>query len=333
MNDFEYVTAASLGKVPSLLGKKRGESLVLAGGTDLLDRMKERIDRPKRLVNLKRIGELEGIESSREGVAIGALTRIADLASDPNVARRWPVLAEAAASIATPQLRNMGTIGGNLCQRPRCWYYRDHEVRCLKKGGDTCYAVNGLNKYHAIFGDGPCFIVHPSDAAIALVALEAEIEIVGPNGSRRVAAGDFFRMPDVDVAKENILEPDEVVARIHVRNKALGTVSTYRKFREKQSLDFAIVSVAAVVYREGIMVRGARIVLGGVAPVPWRARSAEKALTGKPLDLDTVRAASLAAIEGASPLEHNEYKVPLARNLVRSTLESLAEGGDRKEDR
>jgi xanthine dehydrogenase YagS FAD-binding subunit len=323
MNPFEYVSAATADQVPALLEGSGGESLLLAGGTDLLDRLKERIDRPKRLVNLKTLAGLEGIEAG-DGLRIGALARIADVASHPVVVRDYPVLAEAAASIATPQLRNMGTLGGNLCQRPRCWYYRDRDVHCLKKGGDTCYAVNGLNKYHAIFGEGPCFIVHPSDSAPALVALEAELEVLGRDGTRSVKAGDFFRLPAADVTRENLLAPDEVLTEIRVPPPRSGARSTYLKFREKQSLDFAVSSVAVWVRVEAGAVRSARIVLGGVAPVPWRAAGAEKALEGKPLDAKSIRAASEAAVAGAAPLEHNAYKVPLTRNLVRRALEALA---------
>lgn len=323
MTPFSYATPRNLQELPELLADGRGA--VLAGGTDLLDRLKERIDRPERLVNIKGLAELEGI-SHGDGLQIGALTRIAAVASDSTIARQYPVLSEAAASIATPQLRNMGTMGGNLCQRPRCWYYRSADHKCLKKGGHTCFAADGLNKYHAIFGRGPCYIVHPSDSAPALMALEAELDIIGGRGPRSVALADFFRLPHQSLWQENSLESGDVVTRIRVPRPASGTRSTYLKFREKQSLDFAVSSVAAVLAMRGDRVAGARLVLGGVAPVPWRAEQAERALVGKRLDESAIASAAAASVAGAEPMSQNAYKIDLTRNLVRRALNSLTAG-------
>lgn len=323
MQPFEYVRPASLASVPSLLSERPGESAILAGGTDLLDRLKEGIDRPKRVVSLEGLKDLEGIETG-EGLRLGALVRIAALEGDDRIARGYRALAEAAAAIANPQLRQMGTLGGNLAQRPRCWYFRAIETPCLKKGGDTCFAVGGLNKFHAVFGDGPCFIVHPSDAAPALIALGAALEILGPKGTRRLPLEDFFRPPADDVARENDLRPNEVIVRIHVPAPSGEIRSTYLKFREKESLDFAVASVAASLRLDGGKVAAARVVLGGVAPVPWRAQEAERALAGKALDARAIAAAAEAAVKGASPLDANGYKLPLVRTLVRRALESLA---------
>lgn len=322
MVNFEYINATSLEGLPELLGSTRDENVVLAGGTDLLDRLKERLTTPQRVVNIKDIPELRGIETGG-GVTIGALTTIAEVAAHEVIRRDYPVLAQAAASIATPQLRNMGTIGGNLAQRPRCWYFRGKEFDCLKKGGSKCFAKDGLNKYHAIFGGGPCYIVHPSDSAPALLALGASLEIVDGKGAQQIPLEKFFLLPKKKVRGENLLRPDQLITRILVPAPAPGTRSGYLKFREKQSLDFAVSSVAAVLQLDGGKIKSARIVLGGVAPVPWRAEAAEAALKGKPFDDATIAKAAAAAVQGAEPLAQNGYKVLLTRNLVQRLLEKL----------
>jgi xanthine dehydrogenase YagS FAD-binding subunit len=272
------------------------------------------------VVNIKRIEGLRGIYDTGKGLDIGALTTISQLEK----LEQYPVLAQAAASIATPQLRNMGTLGGNLCQRPRCWYFRGRQYPCLKKGGYKCYAVEGLNKYHAIFGGGPSFIVHPSDAAPALLALGATLEIYGPDGRREVPAEGFFQLPDENLRRENLLQPDEVLTRVRVPALQPDTRSIYLKFREKQSLDFALSSAAAVLVMDGKKVESARLMLGGVAPIPYRVPRAEAELEGKPLSPETIAKAAEAAVEGAQPLGDNEFKIALTRNLVRRALESLA---------
>ncbi|MBI2504573.1 MAG: xanthine dehydrogenase family protein subunit M [Candidatus Latescibacteria bacterium] len=320
MIDFEYLEPTHLEDLPGLLGKRWGQSAVLAGGTDLLDQLKERLLQPERVVNIKRIEGLRGISATEKGLDIGVLTTIAQLER----LDQYPVLAQAAASIATPQLRNMGTLGGNLCQRPRCWYFRGRQYPCLKKGGYKCYAVEGLNKYHAIFEGGPSFIVHPSDAAPALQALGASLEIYGPDGRRETPIEGFFQYPDENLHRENLLQPDEVLTRIRVPALQPGTRSTYLKFREKQSLDFALSSVAAVLTMDGRRVAAARLVLGGVAPIPYRVPKAEAELEGKPLSAETIGRAAEVAVAGAQPLSDNEFKVALTRNLVRRALESLA---------
>lgn len=323
MVNFEYIDAKSLGDVPDLLGKRWGESEILAGGTDLLDRLKERLDTPKRVINIKGLKELHGIQNG-DGLKIGALTTIAELAADERVHKSYPVLAEAAASIATPQLRNMGTVGGNLCQRPRCWYYRGLEYKCLKKGGAKCYAAEGLNKYNAILGGGPSFIVHPSDSAPALIALGAKIELLSADGKEEMPLDEFFELPIDNLRRENVMNPNEILTTITVPKQPNGTRSTYLKFREKQSLDFAISSVAAVLQLQGSTVKSARIVLGGVAPIPWRAEAAEAALTGKTLTAANIAAAAKASTDGADPMTQNAYKVMLTQNLVKRALEKLA---------
>lgn len=325
MVEFEYVNATTLEGLPTLLGRKWGENVILAGGTDLLDMLKERLVQPKRVVNIKNIKELHEINNSN-GLQIGALTTIAEIETDVQVQKKYPVLAQAAASIATPQLRNMGTLGGNLCQRPRCWYFRGREYLCLKKGGSKCYAFEGLNKYNAIFGGGPSFIVHPSDSAPALLALGASLEVFGPSGREIIPMDEFFELPIDNLLRENVLRPDEVITKIIIPEPSPGTRSIYLKFREKQSLDFAISSVAVVLQMQGNRVQLARIVLGGVAPIPWRVEVAEAELEGKPLSEKTIGKAAAAAVADARPMSQNVYKIQLTRNLVQRALEYLAKG-------
>ena len=323
MNKFEYVDAKNLNDLPGLLGPTWGESAILAGGTDLLDMLKERLIEPKRVVNIKNIADLHGI-SNGNGLEIGALTTIATIAADQKIQEQYKVLSEAAESIATPQLRNMGTIGGNLCQRPRCWYFRGKEYPCLKKGGRMCYSLAGLNKYNAILGGGPSFIVHPSDSAPALMALDASVEILGPSGVQKTPLQDFFQLPMVNLRRENILKSNQVVTKVIIPQPAAGTRSTFLKFREKESLDFAISSVAVVLRMRGSRVQKARIVLGGVAPIPWRVQGAEAELEGKSLNAANIDNAASAAVVKAVALQHNGYKIQLTKNLVRRALQSLS---------
>jgi xanthine dehydrogenase YagS FAD-binding subunit len=322
MVNFEYVNVKELRSVPQLLTDSYDEAVVIAGGTDLLDQLKERLIRPKRLVNLKGISGLKYIENG-SGLRIGALTTIAEIASNSKIRDRYKVLADAARSVATPQLRNMGTLGGNLCQRPRCWYFRGSEFPCLKKGGARCYAATGRNKYHAIFGGGPSYIVHPSDTAPALMALGAKVTILGPDGSREVLLEDFFQLPGENLRRENILKPNEIITEVSVPQPKPGTRSIYLKFREKDSFDFAMSSVAAVLVMDGDMVREASVVLGGVAPIPWRSREAEKALEGKRITEDVAAAAAEAALAKAQPMRENAYKVPLTKALLRQAVTAV----------
>ncbi len=322
MFNFELVNPKTLESVPALLSRKWGETMLLAGGTDVLDMLKERLARPQRLINLKSIPGLSYIKAG-DGLEIGALTTIAEIAENAEVRQNYAALAEAAGSIATPQLRNMGTLGGNLCQRPRCWYFRAKDLLCLKKGGELCFAVEGLNKYHCIFGGGPSFIVHPSDAAPALLALGARLDLLSGTGRRSLALSEFYQLPQDNLMRENVLGPNELISAVKVPAPAAGTKSTYLKFREKQSHDFAIVSVAAVLQMDGRICQQARLVLGGVAPIPWRVPAAEAELQGKTLTAAVLARAAEAATADAIPLSQNGYKVQLTRVMVRRALEKL----------
>src|SRR5258705_4949708 len=246
--------------------------------------MKDYITRPTRVVNLQGIRGLDKIESEgKGGLRIGAMVTLIQLEESSLVRRSFPGLAEAAHSVGTPQIRNLGTVGGNLCQRPRCWYFRLEEIVCLKKGGSECYAATGENKYNAIFGGGPSYIVHPSDLAPMLMALGATVSVTGPAGKRVIPLDKFFTLPsEGNIRRENVLKNDELITQIQVPASSFAANSTYLKFKERESLDFALSSVAAAVELGGDKtVRQARIVLGGVAPITWRASKAATFLSGK----------------------------------------------------
>ena len=298
----------------------------LAGGQDLLTTMKDYTSRPARIVNLKNIPGLNRIALTARGLNIGALVTLTELEEHPGVRKSFPGLAEAAHSIATPQIRNLGTVGGNLCQRPRCWYFRLEEVICLKKGGTECYAASGENKYNAIIAGGPSFIVHPSDLAPMLLALGARVTVAGAKGRRLIPLDKFFTLPsEGNIRRENVLENDEIITEISVPASPLAAHSTYLKFKERESLDFAMASVAAAVQlAPNKTVRAARIVLGGVAPIPWRVPAAENYLTGKTLTPDVLAEAGKIALADAKPLEKNAYKVPLTQTLVRRAVAKAA---------
>ncbi|MBI5364017.1 MAG: xanthine dehydrogenase family protein subunit M [Planctomycetes bacterium] len=299
---------------------------VLAGGQDLLTEMKEHLVEPEQLVNLKGIPGLDRIEFTAAGACtIGALVTIGALEEHAGVRERLRLLAEAAASVGSPQIRTVGTVGGNLCQRPRCWYYRSEHAKCLKKGGDECFSFSGMNKYNAILAGGPSYIVHPSDLAPALVALGASATLVSAAGERTVPLEEFFTLPSAgDVKHENVLRQGEVLTKVLVPAPEAGLSSTYLKFRERGSYDFALASVALCLWRDGARIRKARVALGGVAPVPWRSFPTEKALEGAAFEPSTFEKAAAAAVTGAEPLGQNDYKIPLTKGLVVRALQSLA---------
>jgi xanthine dehydrogenase YagS FAD-binding subunit len=297
---------------------------ILAGGQDLLTEMKDRLVEPTLVVNIKHIPNLDKLTyDPQKGLQIGALVKVAEVAESSEVHAHFPALAMAAGSVASPQIRHIGTMGGNLCQRPRCWYYRNENIVCLKKGGDRCYASVGENKYNAILGGGPSWIVHPSDTATALVALGASVTIAGPKGMRTVPLEKFFILPSVDVRHENVLKPNEIVTSILVPNSPVAARSAYLKFRERSSMDWAMSAAAVALHLADGKVTEARIVLGGVAPIPWRVPKAEAALKGKSPDGPTLQAVAEAALDGALALEHNGYKIPLTKTLVRRAIRQV----------
>jgi len=333
MRNFEYTTAPTTERAVELLSATTPDPSarprIIAGGTDLLDEMKEGLIAPRRLVNIKANGNLRALRfDAGDGLRVGALATLSELESSAAVRRNYPAVAAALATIASPQLRNMATVGGNLCQRPRCWYYRDQALHCARKGGPICYALEGENAYHAILGGYLCVIVHPSDLAPALIAYDARISYAGPDGRQTLPLEDFFIGPEEDITRENILGPNQVVEEIAVPAPPAGTRGVYLKVRDRQTWDFATVSVAAVMEMEGPVCRRARIVLGAVAPKPWPAPAADKLLMGGRITPALAGQAAEAALQGARPLEHNGYKVAMARNLVRrAILEAAGVGG------
>jgi xanthine dehydrogenase YagS FAD-binding subunit len=318
MKAFAYVNAANEKDAIAGLGTERGRVMPLGGGMDLLALMKDYIAQPERIVNVKNL-DRSVRKSADGGLRIGAAITLADLVANADVARLYPALVQAAEEVGTPQIRNAGTVGGNLNQRPRCWYFRNEEFPCLKKGGSRCFAVDGENQFHAIFGDGPCHIVHPSSLAVPAIALEARFRLVGPAGEREVAAADYFVMPDANIFGETVLKPNEILT--HVILPAPGAVksATY-EVRFKQSHDWPLASATAALSMNGQTIRGARIVMGAVAPVPWRSQAAEAALAGKQLSEETAMAAADAAIQGAKPMSGNAYKIQIARTAVKRAI-------------
>jgi xanthine dehydrogenase YagS FAD-binding subunit len=322
IKNFAYVKAGSVAAAIKALGAKG--AVLHAGGTDLLGCARDEIFPVERVVTISGIKELKGVMAKPDGgLKIGALTTIAEIAAHPVITEKYAVLAQAAGEVASPQLRNQGTIGGNLCQRPRCWYFRG-DFRCARKGGDMCYAVAGEHQYHAVYGGGPCFFVHPSDTAVALMALQAQIMIAGAAGSRLVKIEEFFVSPDKNIQKENILAANEIVTEIHLPPVAGKVLSSYRKIRARQAWDFALASVGLVLQIENQNVSRARIVLGGVGPYPWRVEAAEKILIGKKIDGALAAAAGKAATGGASPMPDNAYKVQIVQGAVEESLLALA---------
>ena len=319
--NFNYVRPSSLADAVRQLTPN---ARVHAGGTDLLGCLRDGVFAADTVVSLSAIKELRGIRPALHGgLAIGAMTTLSEVAADPRIADRYPVLSRAVATAASPQLRNQGTIGGNICQRPRCWYYRG-DFHCARKGGEKCYAVEGENQFHCVFGGEVCFYVHPSDAAPALVALEATVRIVGPTGARSVPAEAFFIPPSKDYTRETVLGPGEIVTEIVLPAQPSGTRGTYRKVRARGAWDFALAGAAVVLTLADGRVERARIVLSGVAPVPWRVPEAERALAGRRLSQATATRAASAAASGAQPLAENTYKVELVRGAVEEALLSLA---------
>lgn len=325
MNSFDLYNPTTLPQAIALLDPMDSNNRrvrLMAGGQDLLTELKDRLVEPESVVNLKGIPGLDRIAyDARTGLRIGALVKVATVAENSNVRKQFPALAMAAESVASPQIRHIGTMGGNLCQRPRCWYYRNEHIVCLKKGGDRCYAVSGENKYNAILGAGPSWIVHPSDTATALMALGASVVLVGPKGTRTLPLDEFFILPKVNVRRENALEPNEILTEILVPNSPMAARSVYLKFREKSSMDWAMSAAAVAVSVENGKVTDARLVLGGVAPIPWRVPKAEEALKGKAADAATLGAVAEAALDGALALEHNGYKIPLTKTLLRRAIQ------------
>jgi len=323
MKNFEYIQPKTLEEANQLLGKSWDEALPYAGGSDLYGLIKHQIVSPAKVVNLKTVPGLDQINyTAGKGLRIGPLVKIAEIADHKIIQEKFSVLSQAAAEVASPQLRNMGTIGGNICQRPRCWYFRG-DFNCLRKGGEICYAVDGENKYHCVIGGGPCFIVHPSDTAVALLALDAQLTIRTGKKSRVIPIKDFFVLPEQNILRENILTPGEIVEGIFIPEPAPGTHSAYLKVKERGAWDFAVVSVAAVIQKSGSLLSSAKIAFGGVAPIPWLETPLSDRLKNSQITEQNFALAAQQVLKDAYPLQHNNYKLILARNLTRRILINL----------
>jgi xanthine dehydrogenase YagS FAD-binding subunit len=313
--NFQWQDARS---VQDAIAQLDAKTMVKAGGIDVMDRLKEGLDSPAKLVNIRTIPGLDQIREDATGLHIGPMVSLDQLDKNEIVRARYTALADAAGHAATPHIRNVATVGGNILQRPRCWYFRNEQFHCLKKGGDQCFAQAGENDYHAIFGNQVCAIVHPSAVAVALLALGASFEITGKPGQRQVPSEQFFVRPDEDVHRENNLAANELLTAINIPKPAAGSRSAYMKIGEKESFDWPIAEVAVVLGEKPA------VVLGAAAPVPWRAAAAERMLAGTSITEETARAAAKAAIQGATPLANNGYKLPIFETVVRRTILAAA---------
>ena len=325
MNAFEFSSPRSVAEALELMDHEG--AVAHAGGVDLLDRLKERLEAPSRLVALREVKELVGIKDDKaNGLTLGALTRVAEIAESPLIRDRYPALAEAASHVGTPNVRNMATLGGNLAQRPRCWYFRNELFTCKKRGGATCFAREGENEHHAIFGNTRCAMVHPSTLATVLVALDASLALQSKSGTRKVKLEDFFTAPEKDVRKETVLLPGELITRLTLPAPAANTRSAYLKQGARESFDWPIADVAVMLTFAGKKVTGARVILGAAAAVPHRASAAEAALIGKEVEVGVAKAAGAASMQGAKPLAHNRHKVEIFKAVVaRAALAAAGE--------
>lgn len=319
MRPFEYASPKTLKEALSLLGASWNDSAVLAGGTDLISLMKDEVVSPKRLVNIKDIAELRGISSAGSVLRIGAATTVDELAENPLVRRSLPALQQAARGITSPQIRNMGTVGGDLCQRPRCWYFRSGFGLLASKDGKSL-VENGENKYHAIFGEGPAKFVSASSFGPALVALNAKLKLVSAGGSREVEAAKFFVAPASADARETDLKPNEILTEILIPGGNLRS-ATY-EVRQREALDWPLAAASVVLSVRGTSISGAKVVLGHVAPTPWDVSQAAQSLVGKPVSIneDAAEGVGASAIAGARPLSGNRYKVQLAKVAIKRAL-------------
>ena len=326
MKPFRHIHARSLSHALELIEEQGDNARLLAGGTDLLGLLKTKAATtyPELVINIKSIPGLDTIQEDEAGLRIGAMCKLADIIDSPEVKKNFPILTEAALSVATPQIRYMGTLGGNLAQETRCWYYRyPHEIggriMCKRKGDGPCLAVTGDNRYHAIFGGKGCFAVCPSDTAVALAALDGQAQVAGPEGERLVDVMEFYH------PLGNALAPDEIITEVRIPRLPAGNRQVFIKHRVREAIDFAIVSVGLVMVRKEGYCSSVRIVLGAVAPGPHRALKAEAYLENKSLNPETIHAAAELAVAGAVPLSRNGYKIELAKTLVKRALSACTE--------
>jgi len=319
MNKFVFVDCKT---VDEALGELGDGATLKAGGIDLLDLMKEGIVSPPKLVNIRNVDSLRGITISKDGLRLGPLSTLSEIADHPEIQQSYSALADAAGHAATPQVRNMATLGGNIMQRPRCWYFRSSDFDCKKKGGgsDECHAHSGENQYHAVMNNSTCAMVHPSSTAVPLLAMDAQVELTSKRGKRMVLMSEFYVPPEKSLINETVVQPGELITSIFVPAPEPGTRSAYQKYGEKESFDWPIADAGVVLVMDGALCRKASIVLGVAAPTPIRSKAAEAALTGKAIDEATARAAGNAAMQAATALSQNGYKIQLFQTAIYRTV-------------
>ena len=324
MPPFELFQPASVNDALSLLNKYGKDGWVMAGGMDSLDWFKDRVKRPKVVVDLSQIKDLKGIRQQKDGIEIGAMTTLTQVSANSLIQSRYGLLAQAARKVATPQIRNQGTIGGNVSQDTRCWYYRDG-MPCYRAGGNTCYAdtPTAMNREHCLFEADRCVAVSPSDTAPALIALDAKFVIRNSKAERVVEAEDFFIGPKVDIKRMTVLQPGDILTTIRIPATWAGARFYFEKVADRDAWDFALVNVASAMIVEGGSIKQARIVLGGVAARPWRLKPVEDSLRGERVSEESAELAGQTAIWGAKPLNYNHYKVLLMRNLVKRSVRGV----------
>lgn len=322
MKSFEYLQPETI-KEGSKFLQKNNNSLPFAGGTDLLGLMKDDIITPNQLINLKNLEKYSFIDyNEKDGLRIGALTKLNQIVEHPIVIKKYNVLREAVSELATLQLRNVGTLGGNICQRPRCFYFRG-DYDCIRKGGDTCFAITGNNKFHCIVGGGPCYIVHPSDTAVALIAMDAKFKIFNGKEEKIILAKDFFILPEVNDTKENILQKGDLLLEIIIPPIEKELVGKYIKVKERGIWDFAMVSIAGVFNMDGNKIKNGKIAFGGVAPIPWEEEIVNQNLINLNLSKENINRISTLAFKQAEAMSMNSYKIKMARNLIKKILLDL----------
>jgi xanthine dehydrogenase YagS FAD-binding subunit len=319
MNKFAFVDCVT---VDEALGQLSDGATIKAGGVDLLDLMKEDIVAPTKLVNIRNIGSLRGIAADKDGLHLGSLSTLSEIAAHPEIQKSYTALADAAGHAATPQVRNMATLGGNIMQRPRCWYFRSSDFDCKKKSGtsDDCHAHAGENQYHAVMNNGTCAMVHPSSTAVPLLAMNARVELTSKRGKRTVAMSEFYVPPEKSLVNETVVQPGEIITAVFVPAPESGTRSAYQKYGEKESFDWPLADAGVVLVMDGSHCRKASIVLGVAAPTPIRSTAAETILTGKTIDEASARAAARAAMQGATPLSQNGFKTQLFQTAIYRTV-------------
>ena len=319
MNKFAFVDCTT---VDQALAELKDGAVIKAGGIDLLDLMKDGIVTPPRLVNIRNVNSLHGIRASAEGLHLGPLSTLSEIAEHPVIQREYSALSDAAGHAATPQVRHMATVGGNITQRPRCWYFRSSDFDCKKKGGGSqeCHAHDGENQYHAVMNNGTCAMVHPSSTAVPLLAMGAQVELTSKRGKRTVAMSDFYVPPEKSLMNETALEPGEIITEIFVPTPEKGTRSAYQKYGEKESFDWPLADAGVVLVMDGERCKKAAVVMGVAAPTPIRSQAAEGVLNGASINETTARAAAKAAMKSATPLSQNGFKVQLFETAIYRTI-------------